>query len=80
MGFQVVGAPQSARRRTLAAHQGSEPPGEGIAAEDMKILPWLEPQLVAEVQFTDRLWLPPSCHLVGMRNNKEPNKVTREQI
>jgi hypothetical protein len=53
---------------------------ESITGEDMKNLPWLEPQLVAEVQFTDSLWFAPSCLLGGMRNNKEPNKVTREQI
>ena len=56
--------------------------GEGITADDMKKLRWLKPQLVAEVRFTE--WtsygLLRHATFAGLRDDKEPAEVIREQI
>jgi bifunctional non-homologous end joining protein LigD len=56
--------------------------GEGITADEMKKLRWLEPQLVVEVRFTE--WtsygLLRHATFAGLRDDKEPGEVTREQI
>jgi bifunctional non-homologous end joining protein LigD len=55
--------------------------GEGITADDMKRLLWLKPKLVAQVRFTE--WtsygLLRHATFVGLRPDKEPDEVTREQ-
>ena len=57
-------------------------PSKGITADDMKKLRWIEPQLVAEVRFTE--WtsygLLRHATFAGLRDDKEPGEVTREQI
>ena len=54
--------------------------GEGVTAEDMKILKWVKPTLVAEIAFTE--WTRDG-HLrhsafVGLRSDKNPRSVVRE--
>jgi bifunctional non-homologous end joining protein LigD len=54
--------------------------GEGVTAEDMKILRWVKPRLVAEIAFTE--WTRDG-HLrhsafVGLRTDKDPRLVVRE--
>ena len=54
--------------------------GEGVTAEDMKILKWVRPRLVAEVAFTE--WTREG-HLrhsafVGIRTDKDARSVVRE--
>lgn len=55
--------------------------GEGITAEDMKILKWVKPRLVAEIAFTE--WTRDGnlrhSAFVGLRNDKDPRNVVREQ-
>lgn len=55
--------------------------GEGITADDMNKLRWLKPKLVAQVRFTE--WtsygLLRHATFVGLRADKEPADVTREQ-
>ena len=55
--------------------------GEGITADDMNKLRWLKPKLVAQVRFTE--WtsngLLRHATFVGLRPDKEPAEVTREQ-
>jgi len=56
--------------------------GEGITADDMKKLHWLKPRLVAQVRFTE--WtsygLLHNATFGGLRNDKGPAEVTRDQI
>jgi bifunctional non-homologous end joining protein LigD len=56
--------------------------GEGITADDMNKLRWLKPKLVAQVRFTE--WtsygLLRHATFAGLRDDKEPAEVTREQI
>ena len=54
--------------------------GEGVTEEDMKVLKWVRPSLVAEVAFTE--WTRDG-HLrhsafVGLRDDKKANEVVRE--
>jgi DNA ligase D-like protein (predicted ligase) len=54
--------------------------GEGVTEEDMKVLRWVRPRLVAEIAFTE--WTREG-HLrhstfVGLRDDKEPRGVVRE--
>ena len=54
--------------------------GEGVTEEDMKILKWVKPRLVAEIAFTE--WTREG-HLrhsafVGLRDDKNANEVVRE--
>jgi bifunctional non-homologous end joining protein LigD len=54
--------------------------GEGVTAEDMKILRWVRPKLVAEVAFTE--WTRDG-HLrhstfLGLRDDKDHREITRE--
>ncbi len=54
--------------------------GEGVTEEDMKVLKWVKPTLVAEIAFTE--WTREG-HLrhsafVGMRTDKEARSVVRE--
>jgi bifunctional non-homologous end joining protein LigD len=54
--------------------------GEGVTEEDMKILRWVRPTLVAEIAFTE--WTRDG-HLrhstfVALRDDKDPREVTRE--
>ena len=54
--------------------------GEGVTAEDMKVLKWVQPKLVAEIAFTE--WTRDG-HLrhssfIGMRPDKKPSEVVRE--
>jgi ATP-dependent DNA ligase len=54
--------------------------GEGLTAEDMAACRWLEPRLVAQVEFVE--WTP-AGHLrhslfVALREDKDPQKVGRE--
>jgi bifunctional non-homologous end joining protein LigD len=55
--------------------------GEGITADDMNKRRWLKPKLVAQVRFTE--WtsygLLRHATFVGLRADKEPAEVTREQ-
>jgi bifunctional non-homologous end joining protein LigD len=55
--------------------------GEGISSDDMKKLRWLRPKLVAQVRFTE--WtsygLLRHATFVGLRPDKEPGEVRREQ-
>ena len=55
--------------------------GEGITVDDMNKLRWLKPKLVAQVRFTE--WtsygLLRHATFVGLRPDKEPAEVTREQ-
>jgi bifunctional non-homologous end joining protein LigD len=56
--------------------------GEGITADDMKKLRWLKPRLVAQVRFTE--WtsygLLRDATFGGLRDDKGPAEVTRDQI
>ncbi len=54
--------------------------GEGVTAEDMKVLKWVKPRLVAEIAFTE--WTRDG-HLrhsvfIAMRADKKPSEVVRE--
>ena len=54
--------------------------GEGVTAEDMKVLKWVKPTLVAEIAFTE--WTRDG-HLrhsafVGLRQDKDARSVVRE--
>lgn len=54
--------------------------GEGVTVEDMKVLKWVKPVLVAEIAFTE--WtrdgnLRHSAY-VGLRTDKDPRAVVRE--
>jgi bifunctional non-homologous end joining protein LigD len=54
--------------------------GEGVTAEDMKVLKWVKPTLVAEIAFTE--WTRDG-HLrhsafVGLRTDKDPRTIVRE--
>jgi bifunctional non-homologous end joining protein LigD len=54
--------------------------GEGVTAEDMKVLKWVRPRLVVEIAFTE--WTRDG-HLrhssfVGFRPDKRPSEVVRE--
>lgn len=54
--------------------------GEALTREAMKNYPWVKPELVAEVEFTD--WTP-ADHLrhsrfVGLREDKDPKDVHKE--
>ena len=54
--------------------------GEGVTEEDMKVLKWVKPMLVAEIAFTE--WTRDG-HLrhsafVGMRTDKDARSVVRE--
>jgi bifunctional non-homologous end joining protein LigD len=55
--------------------------GEGISKEDMEGLQWLEPQLVAQVSFTE--WtssgLLRHASFLGLRGDKDPEEVVMEQ-
>lgn len=55
--------------------------GEGVTEEDMKVLKWVRPKLVAEIAFTE--WTRDG-HLrhstfLGLREDKKPREVTRER-
>ena len=56
--------------------------GEGITAHDMKKLRWLKPRLVAQVRFTEWTSYGLLRHATfgGLRDDKEPAEVTRDQI
>jgi ATP-dependent DNA ligase len=56
--------------------------GEGLTAEDMSKCRWLEPRLVAAIEFAE--WTPAN-HLrhskfIALREDKDPNKIRREPI
>ena len=56
--------------------------GEGLTAEDMSKCRWLEPHLVAAVEFAE--WTPTN-HLrhskyIALREDKDPNDVVREVL
>ena len=55
--------------------------GEGVTAEDMKILKWVKPTLVAEIAFTE--WTRDGnlrhSAFVGMRTDKDAREVVRER-
>ena len=55
--------------------------GEGVTEEDMKILKWVKPMLVAEVAFTE--WTRDGnlrhSAFVGMRTDKDARSVVRER-
>ena len=54
--------------------------GEGVTKEDMKILKWVKPSLVAEIAFTE--WTRDGnlrhSAFVGLRTDKDPRTVVRE--
>jgi bifunctional non-homologous end joining protein LigD len=54
--------------------------GEGVTEEDMKILKWVKPKLVAEIAFTE--WTRDGnlrhSAFVGLRNDKDARAVMRE--
>ncbi|HUQ97904.1 MAG TPA: non-homologous end-joining DNA ligase [Gemmatimonadaceae bacterium] len=54
--------------------------GEGVTAEDMKVLRWVQPTLVAEIAFTE--WTRDGnlrhSAFVGLRSDKDPRTVVRE--
>jgi bifunctional non-homologous end joining protein LigD len=54
--------------------------GEGVTEEDMKILKWVRPRLVAEIAFTE--WTRDGnlrhSAFVGLRDDKDPREVVRE--
>ncbi len=54
--------------------------GEGVTEEDMKILKWVRPKLVAEIAFTE--WTRDGnlrhSAFVGLRDDKDPREVVRE--
>ena len=54
--------------------------GEGVTAEDMKILRWVKPKLVAEIAFTE--WTRDGnlrhSAFVGLRSDKDARAVVRE--
>jgi DNA ligase D-like protein (predicted ligase) len=55
--------------------------GEGVTEEDMKVLKWVRPRIVAEIAFTE--WTRDG-HLrhsafVGLREDKNANEVVREE-
>jgi bifunctional non-homologous end joining protein LigD len=54
--------------------------GEGVTAEDMKILKWVKPKLVAEIAFTE--WTRDGnlrhSAFVGLRDDKDARAVVRE--
>jgi bifunctional non-homologous end joining protein LigD len=54
--------------------------GEGVTAEDMKVLKWVKPKLVAEIAFTE--WTRDGnlrhSAFVGLRPDKDPRAVVRE--
>ena len=54
--------------------------GEGVTAEDMKILKWVKPVLVVEIAFTEWTRDGHLRHSVfaGVRNDKHPRDVVRE--
>ena len=55
--------------------------GEGVTEEDMKILKWVKPALVAEIAFTE--WTRDGnlrhSAFIGLRTDKDPRKVVRER-
>jgi bifunctional non-homologous end joining protein LigD len=56
--------------------------GEGVTEDDMKVLKWVRPKLVAEIAFTE--WTRDG-HLrhstfLGLRQDKNPRDVTRERV
>jgi bifunctional non-homologous end joining protein LigD len=68
--FANVPKPKSARR------------GIALTAETMKECRWLEPELVAQIEFTE--WTDKN-HLrhapfLGLRDDKDPRQVTREAV
>ena len=54
--------------------------GEGITVEDMKLLTWVKPRLVAEVSFTECTRDDQLRHaaFVALRDDKKPTEVRRE--
>jgi bifunctional non-homologous end joining protein LigD len=56
--------------------------GEGLTAEDMSKCRWLEPQLVAAVEFAE--WTSANhlrhCKYIALREDKDPNDVVREVL
>jgi bifunctional non-homologous end joining protein LigD len=54
--------------------------GEGVTAEDMKILKWVKPKLVAEIAFTEWTRDGNLRHsvFVGLRSDKDARAVVRE--
>ena len=56
--------------------------GEGVTAEDMKVLRWVKPMLVAEVAFTE--WTRDGnlrhSAFVGLRTDKDARSVVRERF
>ncbi|HJT81914.1 MAG TPA: non-homologous end-joining DNA ligase, partial [Chthoniobacterales bacterium] len=54
--------------------------GEGITAEEMEILCWLQPRLVAQVSFTEwtNYGLLRHATFEGLRDDKKPREIVRE--
>src|SRR6266849_5046059 len=56
--------------------------GEGLTAEDMSKCRWLEPRLVAAVEFAE--WTSANhlrhCKYIALREDKDPNDVVREVL
>jgi bifunctional non-homologous end joining protein LigD len=54
--------------------------GVGITEEEMKILCWLRPKLVAQVSFTEwtNYGLLRHATFEGLRDDKNPNAIVRE--
>jgi len=54
--------------------------GEGITADEMSVLKWVRPKLVAEVSFAEwtRDGSLPHAAFVGLRDDKSPGDVVRE--
>ena len=56
--------------------------GEGLTADDMKKCQWLEPQLVAAIEFTE--WTSAN-HLrhpkfIGLRDDRDAKEIVREAL
>ncbi len=54
--------------------------GQGLTAEKMKECVWVQPQVVAEVEFLEWTGANHLRHtkFVGLRDDKDPRKVVRE--
>jgi bifunctional non-homologous end joining protein LigD len=55
--------------------------GEGLTAADMEKCVWLEPRLVAVIDYAE--WTPANhlrhANFIGLRDDKNPREVTRER-
>jgi ATP-dependent DNA ligase len=83
---QIAGFALSINCRFSAVHRGNSTGkshwGEGITADDMKVLRWVKPTAVVEIGFVE--WpvdaLLRHSTFVGIRTDKRPSDVRREPV